>query len=392
MLSLEKEMKEELQNRIVKYWTNLIDKEYGGFYGYVDYNLNLDKKAPKGGILNSRILWFASATYLTTKDDKVLELAHQAYNFLKSSLLDKEYKGIYWLVSYDGKPLDTRKHSYCQAFAIYGLSEYYKATGDKEALDIAIELYHLIEDKCKDEYGYTEEFTREWNVKENEMLSENGVMTEKTMNTHLHILEAYTVLYEVWKDESLKKQIEYILELTRNHIYDENKHYLKVFFDKKWNSLINMQSYGHDIEATWLIDRAVEVLGDKELIEKTYEYTQKIAENIYDMVYSDKGIVNETVNGETDTHRVWWVQAETVVGFYNAYEKTGDVKYKEAAEKVWEYIKNYLVDKRDGSEWYWRLDENGNPDTEKPVVEPWKCPYHNSRMCIEIIERVGKHV
>ncbi|OPJ58276.1 cellobiose 2-epimerase [Clostridium oryzae] len=385
------ELQQEL-NRIARYWSKMMDKEYGGYYGYVDYNLNLDKKSPKGGILNSRILWFSSSLYCLNKDKDALTMAQQAYEFLKTKLWDNEYKGIYWLVDYDGSLLDTRKHSYCQAFAIYGLTQYYRATGSKEALNLAIEIYNLIEKYCKDQNGYTEEFTREWKTKENEMLSENGVMTEKTMNTHLHILEAYTVLYDVWKDEGLKKQLNYLLEIVYEKIYDNSKHYLKVFFDKKWNSLLDMQSYGHDIEATWLIDRAAEVLGDKELIRNTFEYTQKIAQNIYDKAYSPKGMINETVNDKTDKKRVWWVQAEAVIGFYNAYQKTGDTKFKDASESMWNYIKNYLIDKREGSEWYWLLDENSKPVAGKPIVEPWKCPYHNGRMCMEMIERIGKYV
>lgn len=386
------EMKEELTNKILNYWVKLIDKENGGCYGFVDYELNLNKEADKGGILNSRILWFGSATYCLNRDEKALKLANHAFEFLKDKLIDKEYKGIYWMVNYKGEPCDTRKHTYNQAFAIYGLAQYYKATGNKEALELAIELYNLLEEKCKDEYGYLEEFTIDWKQKDNEMLSENGIMTEKTMNTHLHVMEAYTVLYEVWKNEGLRDQLKYLLDIAHNKIYDKEGKFLKVFFDRQWNSLIDLKSFGHDIEATWLIDRAADVLGDADIIAESYGYTSEIAEKIYNVAYESNSLLNESEDGSIDTTRIWWVQAETVIGFYNAYEKTKDLKYKAASEKVWGYIKEHIIDKRENSEWYSAVDKNGEAIIGKPIVEPWKCPYHNGRMCIEIIGRIDKNV
>lgn len=222
------------------------------------------------------------------------------------------------------------------------------------------------------------------------MLSENEVISDRTMNTHLHILEAYTLLYEVSKDGKVRERLYYLLDLIRSKIYSEKRQSLKVFFDENWNETVDIQSYGHDIEGTWLIDRAAEVLGDKNLIDSTHAYTLKIAENIYKNAYSTLGVINETVKGITDAGRVWWVQAESIVGFYNAYEKTGDKKYLEAAQELWKYIENNVVDKRENSEWYWKLSEDNTPIINMPIVEPWKCPYHNGRMCIEIIERMGK--
>ena len=222
------------------------------------------------------------------------------------------------------------------------------------------------------------------------MLSENEVISDRTMNTHLHVLEAYTLLYEVSKDDKVRERLYYLLDLIKNKIYSTTNHTLKVFFDKNWQETIKMQSYGHDIEGSWLIDRAAEILEDKDLISSTHAYTLKIAENIYKNAYSPLGVINETVNGITDAGRVWWVQAESIVGFYNAYEKTKDSKYLVAAQELWKYIKNFVVDKRENSEWYWKLAEDNSPIIDLPIVEPWKCPYHNGRMCIEIIERMGK--
>jgi len=391
MLDLSKEVKKELDERIFPFWSNLADYENGGFYGYVGYDGIINKESEKGVILNTRILWFFSAVYCLEKKSEALSLANHAYEFMKTKLFDDEYKGLYWMVDFKGVPTDNRKHIYNQAFGIYGLCQYYKATRKEEALNKAKQLFELIEKKCENSNGYLEEFDRLWNEKENEMLSENNVISDRTMNTHLHILEAYTLLYEVSKDDNVAKRLYHLLDLIKNKIYSPKKHSLKVFFDKNWNETIDIQSYGHDIEGSWLIDRAAEVLGDKKLIESTHEYTLKIAESIYKNAYSPIGIINETVNGITDAGRVWWVQAETIVGFYNAYEKTKNIKYLDAAKDLCRYIKKFLVDKRENSEWYWKLAEDNTPIIDLPIVEPWKCPYHNGRMCIEIIERMGNN-
>ncbi|MBC8059797.1 MAG: AGE family epimerase/isomerase [Clostridiaceae bacterium] len=390
MLNLSEEVHKELNQRIFPFWSSLADYENGGFYGYVGYDGSINKVAEKGVILNTRILWFFSAVYCLEKKSEALKLASHAYNFMLEKLFDDKYEGLYWMVDFKGQPTDERKHIYNQAFGIYGLCQYYKATGKVEVLHNAMRLFHLIERKCENSNGYLEEFDRKWNEKENEMLSENEVISDRTMNTHLHVLEAYTLLYEVSKDEKVRTRLYYLLELIKNKIYSQENNTLKVFFDKHWDETIEIQSYGHDIEGSWLIDRAAEVLQDKELIDSTYEYTLKIAENIYKNAYSPLGVINETVNGVTDVTRVWWVQAESIVGFYNAYEKTKDKKYLEAAEKLWKYIKGFVLDKRENSEWYWKLDGDNMPIVDMPIVEPWKCPYHNGRMCIEIIERMEK--
>lgn len=390
MLNLSEEVHKELSQRIFPFWSSLADYDNGGFYGYVGYDGRVNKEAEKGAILNARILWFFSAIYCLEKKTEALELVSHAYDFMIDKLFDDKYEGLYWLVDFKGQPTDYRKHIYNQAFGIYALSQYYKATGKVEALNNAIKLFKLIEKKCENSNGYLEEFDRQWNKKENEMLSENDVISDRTMNTHLHVLEAYTLLYEVSKDDTVRMRLYYLLDLIKTKIYSEKNHTLKVFFDNNWEETIEMQSYGHDIEGSWLIDRAAEILEDKNLIDSTHAYTLRIAENIYKNAYSKLGVINETVNGITDAGRVWWVQAESIVGFYNAYEKTKDNKYLEASQELWKYIKNYVIDKRENSEWYWKLAEDNSPIINMPIVEPWECPYHNGRMCIEIIERMRR--
>lgn len=386
-MKMSSEMLTHLQNTIVPFWDKLRDDVNGGFYGYMDYNLGLNKEAEKGCILNSRILWFYSAVYNLTKDEHCLENAKHAYEFLKDVFLDRKYGGVYWMASYDGKITDSIKHTYNQAFAIYALSEYYRACGSEEALDIAKSLFEVIEEHCKDDLGYLEEFDEQWNEKENVMLSECGVISKKTTNTHLHVLEAYTNLYSVWKDERVKKQLEYVLDKFRHTIYDEKQHVFKIFFDEKWNVTIDVKSFGHDIETCWLINRAADVLAEEDIIKDCRDYTSKVAEKIYELAYSENGMDNECVEGKLDTDRVWWVQAEAVIGFYNNFQITGDKKYYEASCNMWEYIKKAIIDKRNGGEWFWLVSKDGKPYENKPVVEPWKCPYHNGRMCIEIIRR-----
>lgn len=382
------EIKNHLKECIIPFWENLKDNDYGGFYGYVGNDLQTVKHAIKGCILNSRILWFFSNAYMLLKDEEILQYAKHSYDFLTEYCIDKVNGGIFWSLNYDGTPYDTTKHTYNQAFAIYALSSYYKACGDTKALELAKELYNIIEQKCTDEYGYLEAFNIEFKPESNEKLSENGVLAEKTMNTLLHVFEAYTELYDVTKDIEVANKLRYMLDLIHDKVYNKDLGRQEVFFDKTWNTLIDLYSYGHDIETAWLVDRGLEILNDSEYTEKIQPITKEITENIYNRAYIDNSLVNEAENGVVDTTRVWWVQAEAVVGFLNGYQKNPQKKeYLQAAKDIWGYICKYVIDSRKGSEWFWSVDENHQP-SKKPIVEPWKCPYHNGRMCIEVIRRM----
>lgn len=381
------EIKEHLVNDLIPFWQGLKDEENGGFYGYLSYDLKLDKKAVKGCILNSRILWFFSNAYMVLGDPSLLESAAYAYQFLKEHCVDDEFGGVFWSLTYDGKPEDTTKHTYNQAFSIYALASYYDASKNPEALEIAWKLYDLVESKCKDEYGYLEAFTRSFEPEENDKLSENGVIAEKTMNTLLHVFEAYTELYRVTKEEKVAKQICFMMDIIKDKVFNKEIGRQEVFFDRTWNTLIDLYSYGHDIETAWLVDRGLEVLDDEAYTNMLSPITKIITENIYNRAYIDHSLVNESENGVVDTTRVWWVQAEAVVGFLNGYQKQGDKKFLDASVDIWNYIKKYFIDKRNGSEWFWSVKEDHTPD-EKPIVEPWKCPYHNGRMCFEVLRRM----
>ncbi len=386
-MNLAYEVRKELTDRIIPFWKQLRDDEHGGYYGYMDFDLNVDKCYEKGCILNSRILWFFSNAYMTLKDKTLLAEADHAYKFMRDCCEDKDFGGVFWSVSYDGKPLDTTKHIYNQAFAIYALSSYYAASNDGGALEFAMDLFEKIETIGTDSYGYLESFNRKWELEDNDKLSENGLLADKTMNTLLHVLEAYTELYRVNKDEKVKAALVKILDAFRNQVYNEKTNRLEVFFDEKMNTISDLYSYGHDIEASWLLDRACTVLSDEKITAETKEYTNALVAEVYKEALDNGAMNNECFKGVVDTTRVWWVQAEAMVGFYNCYEKTKEEKYKDITEQLWEYIKKYIIDKRSGSEWFWDLDKDGNPVSKKPIVEPWKCPYHNGRMCMEIMRR-----
>ena len=386
------EIKNELLNDIIPFWNNLRDDEFGGWYGLVDSNLKLDKKGEKGVILHSRILWFYSNAYMALKDPKLLDNAKHAYEFLTEKCYDKEYGGVYWSMNYDGTVLDDMKHSYCQAFFIYALSSYYRASGDKNALKIAYEVMDLVEKHHADNVAYKEKLSRDW-TKElaNDELSENGIMADKTMNTTLHLMEAYTELYLADHNPKVLERLKFQLDVSYDKIYDKKNHKLFVFFDKDLNEIGNVHSYGHDIEATWLTDRALDVIGDEEYAKKFREMDKDIVANIAKVAYDKESgsLLNEVDKGIVNRQRVWWVQAESVVGFLNAYQrKYGGKEYLEIAENIWNYIKNNIVDKREGGEWIWDLNDKGELDPARNVVDPWKCPYHNGRMCLEAIRRL----
>ena len=381
------EMISEFNNHVIPFWKNLYDPEFGGFYGYMDYDLNLDKKAVKGCILNSRIMWFFSNSYMYLKDEDSLRYAEYAFDFMNKYCIDKENGGVYWSMTYDGTVFDSTKHTYNQAFAIYALTAFYEASGNKKALDMAYDIYNIVESKCRDEDGYLEAFDRTFSPVSNEKLSENGVEAKRTMNTALHILEAYTEFYKVTKDEDVKKKLYEIYDIFKNKIYIPEKERLGVFFDNDYNNIIDLYSYGHDIEASWLLDRGLEVLDDAELNASIAPIDKELRENILKIAFDGKSVPAECENGVVLETRIWWVQAESIVGFVNGYQKDNDPKFMEAAEKIWDYIKMYFVDSRPGSEWFQDLDINNNPVKEKPILEEWKCPYHTGRMCIEMIKR-----
>lgn len=382
------EIRRHLTECIIPFWKGLRDDVNGGYAGYMDYDLKVDKKAVKGCILNSRITWFFANAYMALQDESLLSEARHGYEFMQKYCVDQEKGGVYWSVNYDGTPEDTTKHTYNQAFSIYALSSYYDASKDESALKTAMELFHIIEERCMDEIGYKEAFDREFHEIENDKLSENGVIADKTMNTLLHVFEAYTELYRVSGDMAVKKRLFWILDTIAEKIYNPKLHRQEVFFDREMNSILDLHSYGHDIETAWLIRRGTDVLGDDTYTEKMLPIILDLTGQVYRTAFDGHSLANECEKGVVDENRIWWVQAETVVGFLNGYQLAPEHReYLEGARSTWEFIKAHVIDKRLGSEWFWDVNKNGASVSGKPIVEPWKCPYHNGRMCLEVIRR-----
>ena len=386
-------MLRELTRNILPFWMEKMEDEvHGGFLGRISGTGTEDGSAAKGAILNARILWTFSAAYRILGKPEYLAAATRAKREIIDKFYDKEYGGVYWSLTPEGLPDDTKKQIYALGFAIYGLSEYSRATGDAEALEYAIRLFHDIErhsfDKGKN--GYFEAFGREWGPIEDMRLSDKDINECKTMNTHLHILEPYTNLYRIWKDRELEKQLRNLICLFMEKILDQKTGHLRLFFDEDWRSSHDIISYGHDIEASWLLHEAAEVLGDKTLLEKTRLASVSVADAASEGYIPGGGMIYE-FHGDTaavDADRHWWVQAETVVGYYNLWQMTGREDALKKALGCWEFIKEHIVD-REGGEWIWSLRADGTANTDDDKAGFWKCPYHNGRMCLEIIERTA---
>jgi len=391
---LKAEVTEELVSNILPFWmTKMIDSEEGGFYGRIDGSGNVCKDADKGCVLNSRILWTFSSAYRILKDPEYLKTAVRAKDYLLKYFFDEENGGVFWLLDHKGEMKDGKKQIYAQAFAIYGLTEYYRITNDNKCLAKAIDLFRLIEKYSFDQKldGYFEAFSREWSIIEDLRLSAKDANEKKTMNTHLHVLEAYTNLYTIWKDDLLKKQLKGLIEVFVDKIVNNQTFNLKMFFDEEWNDKTDLVSYGHNIESSWLIYEAAIVLGDLPVIKKVKSICLKIAESSKEGVMADGGMIYEKFfsTGYIDSERHWWVQAETVIGFLNAFGLSGKEENLNICLKAWRFISDNLIDRKNG-EWYWSVDNKLQSNIKDDKAGFWKCPYHNSRMCLEIIERTNQ--
>ncbi|WP_292009530.1 AGE family epimerase/isomerase [Chryseobacterium sp.] len=389
--TLLQEIEQELHH-IIDYWSaHSIDEKNGGFIGEIDYKEHKNYDAEKGSVMYARILWTYSAVYTATKNYDHLKVAERAFNEIKTKFYNPEEKGLYWSIHPDGSPKDTKNQIYALAFAVYGLSEFYKASGNKEALDLAITLYQSILSHSYDQRnkGYFEAYNQNWEEISDMRLSEKDANEKKTMNTHLHIVEAFANLYLVWKNEELKQNIIDILETIDQYFVDKNTWHLKLFFDENWNEKQDVISYGHDIEAAWLLQWCAEISEDKNLIEQYQNYAVKMTDATLEGLDSDGGLWYEFNPQENHliAEKHWWPQAEFWIGFVNAYELTKDEKYLNYFEKNFEFTKKYIIDSQKG-EWFWGIDRNYH-HIRKDKAGFWKCPYHNGRACLEIIKRLA---
>ncbi|UMB53341.1 AGE family epimerase/isomerase [Lutibacter sp. A64] len=381
----------ELQN-ILNYWSaNTIDEINGGFVGERDHYNNLVPNASKGIILNSRILWSFSAASNHLKTTKYTSICKRAFNYLKAHFNDENSGGVYWELDAKGKPINTRKQVYAQAFMIYALSEYYLFSKSKEALNWAVELYNLIEKYAKDTDfgGYIEAFNKDWSPIADMRLSDKDKNEAKTMNTHLHVLEAYTNLYKVYENEDLKQNLTDLINLFLTKFLNANNN-LNLFFDEQWNLKSSVVSFGHDIETAWLLIEAAKVIKDKKIISETERVAVLIADVfIAKGVDVDGGVMNEyePETGTLDGDKHWWPQAEALVGLRYAYNITKNERYLEVASKILNFIQTKIIDKTNG-EWFWRVNKNGELYTSEYKIGMWKAPYHTSRACIVLNEKM----
>jgi mannobiose 2-epimerase len=391
---MEREMRSELTGRILPFWSEqVVDRERGGFFGYIGPDGTADPEAPRGAILNSRILWTFSAASQALQDPALAGLAGRAARIIRKLFLDDTHGGAYWMVDPAGRPVDDRKHVYAQAFAIYGLAEHYRATGNAESLSDAKELFRLIEAHARDEGhgGYHEAFSREWRLLDDVRLGETDVNAPRSANTHLHLLEAYATLLRAWPDRALRSRLQHLVELFLDRIVDSATGHLRLFMDELWVPWSPGISYGHDIEASWLLTDAALVLGDAALSARATQAALLMAESTLREALDPVGGLFYQIDaaGNVDKGKEWWTQAEGVVGFLNAHQMTGRPDFREAARDTWEFIRGHMLNREHG-EWHRRVDRDGIPEPGHEIVGPWKCPYHNTRACLEVMRRAGE--
>ncbi len=378
-----------LEENIFPFWLDkMVDQENGGFYGKINGRGIVENEASKSVILNARILWTFSKAFrvIGRRDYKVM--ADRAFDYIKKHFHDSCHNGYWWTVDFNGEPEDRKKQIYAQSFVLYGFSEYYKISREESVLQASIELYRLIENRSWDNElgGYIEAFAEDWQVLNDVRLSAKDLNATKTMNTHLHVLEAFTNLHRIWPDKELKESLSRLIRLFENRFISKEGH-LILFFDDQWRSLTSRYSYGHDIEFSWLYQEAVLEVGDNVWQRSSTKYSETMASSSIEGLDIDGGLFHEGENGQVvDFSKEWWPQAEALVGLVNIWQQTGNDYYFNVAEKVWQFIQKKLVDPE--GEWFWGLDRNGKIDYSKEKAGPWKCPYHNSRAMFELLSRL----
>lgn len=381
MQKFKKQLSDELYTNIIPFWKKLKDETHGGFYGFADNKGNIDQQFEKGSMLQMRICWFFSRLYLFDNNKEYKELAEHAFNYFKDHLLDKDL-AVVWSTNYHGVVTDDTKHIYYQSFGLFTASQYYQTFKDDSAKKIADNLFRYIENNFKDLHGYKEQL----DFNENR-LADLGIKADRTMNSLLHLLESYTSYVKVFEGESAKKALMNLLDVFKKSVYNDNKKRLEVLFDHNMVSLVDYHSYGHDIEASWLLDLAAEVLGEKDYIESIHNISNNLCQSVYENGLNKNALKTEKLNNDEDESHIWWVQAEGIVGFYKNAMRTKNKNYENISFKVMDFIMNYQKNNVAG-EWYWRLDKNYKPDESQPLASNWKCPYHNGRMCIELLEEL----
>jgi mannobiose 2-epimerase len=385
-------VRRQLDGNLLPFWlTNAVDVTHGGFIARMAKDGTVDPKAPKGLILNARLLWTFSAVHRFSRDKRWSDLARRAADYLAQYFWDADDGGVFWQVDAEGHCLDDKKKIYGQAFYVYALAEYYQAVGDLTSLERAREVFSLIETHSADPThgGYIEVCNRDWSQAEDLRLSDKDMDEKKSMNNHLHLLEAYTNLYRVWPDDALRRRLVELIEIFEQRIADPATGHLNHFFDESWQPKSDDYTFGHDIEASWLLCEAGEVLDDSDLASRVRHQALWLAQIVLsEGVDHDGGLCYRGQHGHvTDPNREWWPQIESAVGFLNTYQLSGEQRLFDAAKQAWDYLEKNFVDTEHG-EWFWRIDPTGRPDPTEPKVSEWKGPYHGVRGCLEIVKRL----
>lgn len=377
---------------ILHFWqTRMPDTVNGGFLGAMRHNGDIIADAPKGAVLHARILWTFSTAALQLKNDQLTKFAEQTYHWFSQHFFDETFGGIYWSVDYRGLPYETKKQVYAQGFAIYALSAFYRLTGNQQALQQAITLFHLLEKHSYDPLngGYFEAFSRNWDTIDDLRLSGKDANEKKTMNTHLHVLEGYTLLYKVWPDAALRQKIIELLGVFKEKIIDAQSATQGLFFDEFWTRKDTLVSFGHDIEASWLLQEAAEALDDDFWISYTKTLAPGMALASMKGIDADGGMWHEfdLAANHLVKEKHWWPQAEALIGFYNAWQDSGNPVFLEQVFNSWNFISAHLLDLQQG-EWIWGVYEDYSPMSHEDFAGFWKCPYHNGRACMELLHRL----
>lgn len=391
---LKKEFDHELTDNILNFWVKEVyDTRRKTFTGRITNDGKKFPDAPLSAVFTTRIMWTFSAAYRIYPTALFKKMADEAFRILMEHFWDNDNGGIYWSVFPDGKPEDTKKQFYAEAFFIYALSEYYLAFQNEKAKQVAVSMFMLMERYAFDpEFGgYFEATTADWQSTSDQRLTAGAGEVKKSMNTSLHILEAFTNLYRISKDDAIRKQLHGMIRIFIDKIIHHETWHFHLFFERDWTVRSEIDSYGHDIEGSWLLCEAAEVLGDDALLEEVREIAIKMADVTAREAFAEHGgMYYEKAEGRLHEQFDWWPQAESVVGFFNAWQLTNDRKYFDLSMKSWHFIQKYIIDKKNG-EWFWGVDKNLTP-LPNDKVNGWKAPYHNGRMCMEMIHRIEKMV